>query len=222
MTENIDTVEKAQRIVYNKRPIINYVVSIMTNIIEKLQHEVRSLCTHLGHNKTWTPFVTAWRFTSDKIQMPQTDNPYLYIILDGMLRLYTPSGIMDYVAEQYSVSKIDTPMYGTVLSFSKHNDFLAISIEFTVNDVITSVLGLDNDMTNKIINESLKEQSMSEADDMVIKSAYRFFPVMRQTLMSEFLIKNITQEIIYYLLCGSCGRLVSSRHCKYWEGRRNL
>lgn len=71
-----------------------------------------------------------------KIRMPQTENPYLYIVLDGTLRLYTPSGIMDYMAGQYSVSKIDTPLSGTVLAFSKQQDFLALAVAFTPNDVI--------------------------------------------------------------------------------------
>lgn len=76
--------------------------------------------------------------------MPLTANPYLYVVLDGMLRLHTPSGIMDYMAGQYSVSKIDTPLMGTVLNFSVEKDFLALSVEFTLNDVITTVLSLDN------------------------------------------------------------------------------
>lgn len=82
--------------------------------------------------------------------MPNTENPYLYIVLDGMLRLYTPSGIMDYVEGQYSISQIDTPLSGTVLTFSSRQDFLALSVEFTVFDIITAVLGLDNDLTEKI------------------------------------------------------------------------
>ena len=81
-----------------------------------------------GGSDTGIPFVTAWRFTSGRIQMPNTDNPYLYLVLDGMLRLYTPSGMMDYVAGQYSLSKIDTPLSGTVLAFSHEQDLSLIHI----------------------------------------------------------------------------------------------
>lgn len=110
--------------------------------------------------------------------MPQTENPYLYIVLDGTHRLYTPSGIMDYMAGQYSVSKIDTPLSGTVLTFSKQQDFLALAVEFAPNDVITEVL----------------------------QSVYRIFSVMGKALPSEFIRKNGMREVIYYTLCGSCGR----------------
>jgi hypothetical protein len=105
--------------------------------------------------------------------MPSATNPYLYIVLDGMLRLHTPSGIMDYMAGQYSVSKIDTPLMGKVLNFSEQQDFLAPAIEFTVNDVITTVLSLDNDLTEKIMNEQLESQKMAMSDEAVIESVYR-------------------------------------------------
>ena len=178
----------------------------MKAMLKKLQEEIRSISLAEGANQTGIPFVTAHRFTAEKIQMPNTENPYLYIVLDGMLRLYTPSGIMDYMAGQYSVSKIDTPLSGTVLSFSKQQDFLSLSVEFTANEVIAAVLNLDSDLTEKIMNESMEEQAMHISDRAVIWSVSRLFPIMGSMVPSEFLRKNIMQEVIYYILCGSCGR----------------
>ena len=178
----------------------------MDTIIQKIQEKVRSLSPAEGGRKTGIPFITAWRFTSKNMQMPNTNHPYLYIVLDGMLRLYTPSGMMDYMAGQYSLSKIDTPLSGTVLTFSQQQDFLALSVEFTTNDVITAVLDLDNDLTEKIMNQTMEEKTMSVADSAVIHSVYRLLTAMTQTVGSEFLRNNIMQEVIYYLLCGSCGQ----------------
>ena len=178
----------------------------MIEIRQKLLDEIRALSLREGKNQTGIPFVTAYQFTTEKIQMPQTENPYLYIVLDGVLRLYTPSGIMDYMAGQYSVSRIDTPIYGTVLTFSNNQDFLAIAVEFNVNDVITSILNFDNDLTEKIMNEQLDTQMMSATDNAVFESVYRLFPAMNQNIPSEFIRKNIMNEVIYYIICGSCGR----------------
>lgn len=178
----------------------------MRTALEKLQAAVRGLCPTEGGCQTGIPFVTAWRFTGGKIQMPQTDNPYLYLVLDGVLRLYTPSGMMDYMAGQYSVSKIDTPLSGTVLSFSARQDFLALSAEFTANDVITAVLALDGDLTERIAAGALEEEEMSAADGAVVQAVCRLFSAMTQRMRSEFLRRNVMQEVIYYLLCGSCGR----------------
>lgn len=172
----------------------------------KLQDVVRGLPLVEGKNPTGIPFVTAWRFTQETIQMPQANRPYLYIVLDGILRLYTPSGMMDYMAGQYSISKIDTPLSGTVLSFSPQKDFLALSIEFAISDAITAVLGLDNEIVEKILDEKLEEETMSASDGMVMQAIYRLFTTMRQKVQSEFLRKNVMQEVFYYLLCGSSGR----------------
>lgn len=126
---------------------------------KNLQEEIRKLPLKEGGNQTGIAYITAHRFTTEKIHMPQTENPYLYTVLDGTLRLHTPSGIMDYMAGQYSVSKIDTPLSGTVLTFSEQRDFLALAVEFTPNDVITEVLELDNELTERIMGEKLKEEN---------------------------------------------------------------
>ncbi len=121
----------------------------MDAVLRDLQNEVRRLALP-GDGGTGIPCLIAWRFTDERIRMPKTENPCVYLVPDGVLRLYTPSGILDYMVGQYSVSKIDTPLSGTVLAFSEQRDFLALSLEFTVHDVITAVLGLDNDLTEKI------------------------------------------------------------------------
>lgn len=68
---------------------------------QKLKNRIRALPLHEGKNDTGIPYITAYQFTTNKIQMPQMENPYLYIVLDGILRLHTPSGIMDYIAGQF-------------------------------------------------------------------------------------------------------------------------
>lgn len=178
----------------------------MEKIIQTLQNEIRKLPLDKDCNQTGISCVTAYRFTEEKVQMPSTQDPYLYIVLDGMLRLHTPSGIMDYMEGQYSVSKIDTPFMGTVLNFSEKQDFLALAIEFTVNDVVTTVLSLDNDLTEQIMNEQLESQKMVRSDEAVIESVYRLFSGTYRAIPSEFMRKHILREIIYYILCGSCGK----------------
>lgn len=51
----------------------------------------------------------------------------------------------------------------------------------------------------------MEEQEMSASDEAVIDSIYRLFRI-KQTVGSEFLRKNMMQEVIYYVLCGSCGK----------------
>lgn len=178
----------------------------MNEVLSNLQYEIRNIFLYENDDKVNISSMTVYRFTNEKIYMPKIENPYLYLVLDGTLQLHTPSGIMDYMAGQYSISKIDTPLYGTVLSFSEHHDFLAIALELTNYDVIASVLDLDNTLIEKIMKETVPEKERALADNAVVQSIYRLFSTMKQSLASDFIRKNIVREIIYYILCGSCGK----------------
>lgn len=88
----------------------------------------------------------------------------------------------------------------------EQQDFLALAVEFTPNDVISEVLELDDGLTQRIMEEKLTEEEMSDSDREVLRSIYRLFSIMNQSLPSEFLRKNAMREVIYYTLCGTCGR----------------
>lgn len=178
----------------------------MQDILSSLQAEVRQTVRSGGRNQAGFPGLTFYRFTGRRIEMPRSDNPYLYLVIDGTLRLYTPSGMMDYMAGQYSVSRIDTPLYGTVLSFSRTHDFYAIALEMSGRDVIDTVLDLDNELTEKIMKDTLSEQEKDFADQAVVESVCRLVTALKQPLSSACLARNRQREILYYVLCGSCGK----------------
>ncbi len=178
----------------------------MNTDIGNLLQAVRRLPLHQGATETGVPGVTAWCFTTKRMEMPQIDGPYLYVVLAGSLRLYTPSGILDYVAGQYSISKIDTPLSGTVLTFSDQGDFLALSIAFTVHAGINAILALDDDWTEKILAGRLSDAEMAAGDACVLQTIYRLFTQLRQPLGSTFLGQTLLQELIYYMLCGTSGQ----------------
>ncbi|MGI6178049.1 MAG: hypothetical protein ACOYJO_06335 [Eubacterium sp.] len=71
----------------------------MKNILSMLQAEVRNEFLSGGSLKAVSPGMTFYRFSELRIEMPRSETPYLYMVVDGMLRLYTPSGIMDYMAD---------------------------------------------------------------------------------------------------------------------------
>ena len=177
----------------------------MTNGIRNLRNMLRAFPLIDGKNKTKFPYLTFYRFTGEKIEMPQTENIYIYTVLDGSLRLYTPSGILDYISGQYSISKIDTPISGHVLTFSEQKDFLALAMEFTLNDVISVVLDLDENLTEKIINSEVESSVMTSSDSNVIASIGRLIALMSEPVPLTFMGDHIKREIIFYILCGSCG-----------------
>ena len=137
--------------------------------------------------------------------MPQTENFYIYTVLDGSVRLFTPSGIMDYMPGQFSVSKIDTPASGHVLTFSEKGNFLALVIELTLHDVISVLLDMDVSLAERIANSELDSTQMAMADKNVITSICRLFSIMGEPVQLAFMGKHIKREIVFFILCSSCG-----------------
>lgn len=133
----------------------------MQKEIQKLADYIRAFPLLNECNQTRVPYLTIYRFTTDLIKLPDIETPYLYIIVDGSMRLHTPSGIMDYMVGQYSVSAIDTPVSGQILTFSEKKDFIALSIEFTIDDVISVVLDLEGDFVERIMDSKLQNQRCS-------------------------------------------------------------
>ena len=101
--------------------------------------------------------------------MPESEDPYLFLVVDGSIRLYTPSGILDYGAGQYSISKIDTPLSGKAVAFSQRGDLLLLSVSFTAHDVIV-VLDLEEPLLEKITSGTIGEEDIVQADRGVFRA----------------------------------------------------
>lgn len=65
---------------------------------------MRSLNLVQGVNKTAVLYLDIYRIFDGDIKLPELNKPYIFYIADGSIRLYTPSGILDYISGQYSVS----------------------------------------------------------------------------------------------------------------------
>ena len=152
------------------------------------------------------PFLHIFRSTDQAISMPQTQTPYIYFVLDGELRLYTPGGIMDYVAGQYSVSAIDAPERGYVLAFSEQHDFLSAGVAFTANDVMNVIITLDDGLTTHILTDDLGEEFKLEQDRCALSCLERLLDALDEPMTAKFLCEQIRTEMLFHILCGSCGK----------------
>ena len=160
----------------------------------------------VAKNTSALPFLHLFRYTDDTVPMPQSETPYIYFVLDGEFRLYTPGGTLDYVAGQYSVSAIDTPERGYVLAFSEQQDFLAASVDFTANDVMSVIISLNDELTAQILDDTLDDTFKAKQDQSVLSCLERMLDAMEEPLSMQFLCKQIRTEMIFHILCGSCGK----------------
>ena len=157
-------------------------------------------------SNTTPPFLHLFRYTSKTIPMPQVETLYIYFVLDGEFRLYTPGGMLDYVAGQYSVSAIDTPEKGYVLAFSEQQDFLAASVDFTANDVMSAIIALNDDLTMQILDNTLNDEFKAKQDQCVLSCLERILDMLVEPVSMKFLCEQIRAEMIFHILCGSCGK----------------
>ena len=155
---------------------------------------------------TEIPFIHIFAGSDKEISMPQTQTPYIFFILDGELRLYTPGGILDYVAGQYSVSAIDTPERGYVLSFSEQQDFLSATVEFTATAMMNIVISLDNELMSRILADDLDDDMKAKHDRCVFSCLERMLDSLEDSLSMKFLCEQLRTELLFHVLCGSCGK----------------
>lgn len=174
--------------------------------MRELTERVRKLELQDGANNTAVSYLKVHRFSNTAVNMPETAVPYIYLVLEGSLRLHTPGGIMDYLPGQYSVSAIDTPVSGQVLTYGDKKDFLALSIEFTLDDVISVILDIDGNLAEKIINSEIDTGIMDEFDKRVEDAVFRLVQMLNKPEQLAFMGKHLRKEIIFDVLCGTCGK----------------
>lgn len=176
----------------------------ISNIVSEISSRAISLAPREGENSTPIPCLSVWRFCGDNVVMPE--GSYIYAVLSGSLRLFTPSGIMDYVAGQYSISRIDSPLYGRALSFSERGDFVAAAVAFNAADVLEVALALDEGLAARISADSLSTDEKAAADIGVVNAIGRLFRETDRREGLAFMSAHIVREMIFHALCGSCGR----------------
>ena len=152
------------------------------------------------------PFLNVFKWKDRVIPLPMGPASYIYFVLEGELRLHTPSGILDYVAGQYSVSAIDAPERGYVLAFSKENDFLSASVTFSPTDVMDVAISLDDDLLENVLLNRLDEEFKAKEDARVLSCLDRLLKASDEPLTAKFMAPQIRKEMLFHVLCGSCGK----------------
>ncbi|MDO4315087.1 MAG: helix-turn-helix domain-containing protein [Oscillospiraceae bacterium] len=173
--------------------------------MEELCKLARSFPLTEGENKTGLPYLSIYLSREKEAAMPRTDSFYIYAVIAGSLRLHTPSGILDYMPGQYSISKIDTPTSGHILTFSQQGDFLAAAVELSLHDVISVLLDLDGSLAEQIAGSTLDDAVTRSSDRHVLASIQRMLSVTKEPAQLPFMGKHIKRELIFFILCGSCG-----------------
>lgn len=133
----------------------------MRNAVCHLQNQVRALLETGGNRFRLSRRTGSRRNTSP---CPRRSGPTSILSWTACSGCTPPSGMMDYMAGQYSISQIDTPLSGTALAFSDQRDFLAVCVEFQPSQAVQTILSLENELIERIMSEQMEEQETAAAD----------------------------------------------------------
>ena len=84
-----------------------------------------------------------------------------------------------------------------ILTFSEKGDFIALTIELTLNEVISILLDLDGNFVEKIVKGKIDNETMTTSDNNVISSICRLFWIMEEPVQLTFMGNHIKREIIF-------------------------
>ena len=176
----------------------------MNNTIAKLHLIIPPDLLNEGKNTTSIPYIDIYRYSQVDIVLPDIPNPYLFLVLNGTIRLSSADCINSYEPGQYFFPAIDSPRVGEALSASREMPFVALLIELSVDDVISVMLDIDSDLPEKLFDEKVTKIMLPYIDEKLLEIVSRLF-TMTQTELS-FMGKHLKREIIFNLITGSCGR----------------
>lgn len=176
-------------------------------MIEKIQNLYSTVKPYLsvdGKNATSISYIDVYCYNQKEFVLPDTTNPYLMLVINGNMRLHFAEGIYDYIPGQYFISAIDCPRTGELISLSETSPFVALRVEFSVDDVISVMLDIDGDLPEVLFDEKSSAVSSPCTDEKIIDTISRLLN-MTQTELS-FMGKHLKREIIFDLITGHYGR----------------
>lgn len=176
----------------------------MIDKIQNLYSAVKPYLSVSEKNATPVPYIDVYCYNQKEIVLPDTANPYIFLVISGRMRLLFAEGIYEYGPGQYFISAIDSPRTGEIFSVSQENPFVALRVEFSVDDVISVMLDIDGDLPEVLFDEKSSEVSPPCTDEKIIDTISRLLN-MTQTELS-FMGKHLKREIIFNLITGHYGR----------------
>ena len=199
-------VTKRREAWYNYKNVLEGQAMTMDSDARTLRDLVRALPLAEGANGTHLSFLTLYRSAAEEIDMPESASLYLYMVVDGTLRLFTPSGILDRAPGQYFLSRIDTPLRGRVQVSASQGDFFAAAVSFSPSDVLSVLLEMDGSLAEEIADGLVGGAAASQADRCVTASLCRLIAGGEGPAGSGFIGRQLRREIIFYALSGSYGQ----------------
>lgn len=174
---------------------------------EKIQTLYKSVMPYInsdGKNTTPVSYIDVYRCTQKGLILPDIPTPYLFFVVHGNMRLHSIEGIFEYKSGQYLISAIDSPRTVEILSDLQASPFIALLIEFSVDDVISVMLDIDGDLPEKLFDETASAAIPPRTNEKMTEILIRLLSMTPTEL--SFMGKHLKREMIFDIITGAYGK----------------
>lgn len=178
----------------------------MTDKLQNLRSILQELSLAEGHNPTAIPYITAHKYSQAHIVIPDTPNPFIYLVVGGAMRLHPDAEFVDYSTGQYFVSAIDSPASALALGASPEAPFMAVSVEFCVEDIIGVMLDIDGDFPERLSEAKGNKTASPQDTAKILDIVLRLMEMSRKPDELAFMLKHLRRELIFDVIMGQHGK----------------
>lgn len=178
----------------------------MENIIQNLYSSVKRFTISEGQNQTRIPYLEIHCYSQKDITIPDTPNPFIYLVVNGTMRLHFSTGVVDYAPGQYLISAIDSPISGQALSVSPTSPFLALYIEFSIDDIVSVMLDMEANFMEMVFEKEISTKIQAHDDYKLLDVIQRLLNLNEKQDEMAFMINHLKREIIFNLITGPYGK----------------
>lgn len=178
----------------------------MSNKLFELCSSIKPLAVSEGQNNTPIPYLTVHRHTEKDITIPDTPNPFIYFIVDGTMRLHCTAGVVVYTPGQFFVSAFYNTISGEAVSVSPESPFIALSMEFRVDDVVAVMLDIDGDFPERLFDDDSPTNTTPQQSPQLLDAILRLVQMSSKPDELSFMMKHLKREIIFDVIVGPHGK----------------
>lgn len=176
----------------------------MNNLLARIEASVEALVSKNGEAETILPYMHIHRFNTMHIPVPDPGEPFLYMVIRGRLLLFNANDISECRQGQYFISPVDVPSSGVFPEAKESKPFLALSVNFSLADIIGVILDTEGD-TPFESSAGKKNHDDIENTEHLLSILERMLSLSSHPSRVGFMGNHLKRELMFAILTGRFG-----------------
>ncbi|MDI3359161.1 AraC family transcriptional regulator [Lelliottia sp. V89_10] len=176
----------------------------MNNLLARIEASAEALVSKNEGAETILPYMHIHRFNTMNIPVPDPGEPFLYMVIRGRLQLFNASGISECRQGQYFISPVDVPSSGVFPEAKESESFLALSVNFSLADIIGVILDTEGD-TPFERSAGKKNHDDIENTEYLLSILERMLSLSSHPSRVGFMGNHLKRELMFAILTGRFG-----------------